>query len=77
MRLLFRGRPIEGVQGVAYRDADPQHKIRQRTDAEGRVSLPLEGHGVWLIKAVHMERADEQDTDWDWGSFWASFTFAG
>ncbi len=77
LRLLFRGRPIEGVLVVAYRDADPQHKVRARTDAGGRVSLPLDGHGVWLIKAVHMERAEAQDTDWDWGSYWASFTFAG
>lgn len=75
MRLLFRGRPIEGVLVTAYRDTDPQHKIRQRTDAEGRVSLPLDGPGVWLIKAVHMVRAGDDDPEWDWGSYWASFTF--
>ncbi len=75
LQLLYQGAGLPGVLVVAYRDKAPEHKIRGRTDAEGKVALLLDGEGVWLIKAVHMIRASESDEGYQWGSFWASLTF--
>lgn len=74
-QLLYQGEGLPGVLVVAYRDQAPEHKIRGRTDADGKVDLLLEGEGIWLIKAVHMIRASESDEGYQWGSFWASLTF--
>jgi uncharacterized GH25 family protein len=45
-----------------------------RTDAAGRVRVPLSRSGVWLVKAVHMIPAPA-GADADWESIWASLTF--
>jgi hypothetical protein len=47
--------------------------MRGRTDNEGRVAVPMSA-GVWLIKAVQMERA-AAGTGADWESVWTSLTF--
>lgn len=75
IQLLYQGAGLPDVLVVAYRDKAPEHKIRARTDADGKVELLLEGEGVWLVKAVHMIRAPESDEGYQWGSFWASLTF--
>ena len=41
-------------------------------DAKGHVLLPLSRPGVWLVKAVHITRADKPG---EWNSLWASLTF--
>lgn len=75
VRLLFRDAPQAGTLVVAFRKDEPQKKLTARTDEKGRVELPLEGAGVWLVKAVHMIPAPE-GSNADWESFWASLTFA-
>lgn len=76
VRLLYEGQPLAGALVVALRRADPARTIERRSDAEGRVRLPLSGTGPWLVKAVHMRPA-AADSGADWESLWASLTFAG
>jgi uncharacterized GH25 family protein len=47
--------------------------LRVRTDKDGRVVLPVTP-GVWLLKAVHMERA-AAESGADWSSVWTALTF--
>jgi hypothetical protein len=74
LTLTFRGKPIANVLVVAMSKTDPEKAVRARTDAKGRVTLPLAHAGFWLIKAVHMEAAPA-DAGADWESWWASITF--
>jgi hypothetical protein len=74
LALTFRGKPIANVLVVAMSKEDPAKAVRARTDAKGRVTLPLAHAGFWLIKAVHMEAAPA-DAGVDWESWWASITF--
>ena len=73
-RLLFDGKPLAGALVTATRRAAADRRIRARTDAAGRATLPLREAGVWLIASVHMVEAP-QGIAADWESFWASLTF--
>ncbi|HEX3578303.1 MAG TPA: DUF4198 domain-containing protein [Thermoanaerobaculia bacterium] len=74
LALTFRGKPLANALVVAMSKTDPEKAVRARTDAKGRVTLPLAHAGFWLIKAVHMEAAPA-DSGVDWESWWASITF--
>jgi hypothetical protein len=75
VRLLYRGAPLAGAKVAAVPKDQPSRQVAARTDAQGRVRLPLGGPGIWLVKAVHMIAAP-QGLGADWESFWASLTFA-
>lgn len=75
VRLLYGGAPLAGARVAALRKDQPSRQVAARTDAQGRVRLPLAGPGVWMIKAVHMIPAPP-GSGADWESFWASLTFA-
>lgn len=75
LRVLYEGRPLAGALVVAMHRDDPAHKLAQRSDAEGRVVLPLPREGQWLVKAVHMRPAPA-DSGADWESLWASLSFS-
>ena len=63
-------RPLGGVDAA-------ERTVSGRTDAEGRVRLPLAGGGeVWLVTAVHVVEAPTNDEGADWQSVWASLTLA-
>jgi uncharacterized GH25 family protein len=72
VQLLFLGQPLPDalVQAFAQAGGAP---LKARTDALGRLRLPLQP-GVWLLSAVHMVRADA-NLDADWQSIWTSLTF--
>ena len=73
-RLLFEGKPLAGAQVTAlYRDI-VLPRLTARTDARGRVTLPLRQRGVWLVETVHMVAAPAGSKA-DWESLWASLTF--
>ncbi len=74
IRLLFEGRPMEGVRVVAVEQSQAAERIATRTDVDGTASLDLPRGGTWLIHGVHMVRAEVPDVDWS--SHWASLTFA-
>ena len=76
--LLHEGRPLQGALVIAMRrtsasDGEGHVVVTSRTDAEGRIEVPLTS-GVWLVKAVHMERA-KAGTGADWESVWTALTF--
>jgi uncharacterized GH25 family protein len=78
VRLLHDGKPLEGALVVAMRrtsEAGGEGEVvtRSRTDADGRIVVPL-ASGVWLVKAVHMQRA-KAGTAADWESVWTALTF--
>jgi uncharacterized GH25 family protein len=76
VRLLAHGKPLEGVLIVVLKrpgaDGSPVQVARTRSDRDGRVTIPT-GEGVWLIKAVHMTRAESAGAEWE--SIWTSLTF--
>jgi uncharacterized GH25 family protein len=73
VRLLLDGQPLAGALVMALRHDAPSRRLEQRSDADGRVQLALDGAGPWLVKAVHM-RAAPADSGADWESLWASLT---
>ena len=74
VRLLFQGRPAEGVLVVAMNKRNPAAKITARTGKDGRVTFALPDAGMWLVKAVHMTPSPAGGAS-QWSSFWASLTF--
>ena len=74
MRLTFQGEALAGALVVAMNSRNPADKQSARSDAQGRVRFALRSGGLWLVKAVHMERA-AVESDADWRSYWASLTF--
>jgi uncharacterized GH25 family protein len=74
MRLTFHGEALAGALVVAMNSRNPADKQSARSDAQGRVRFALRSGGLWLVKAVHMERA-AAESDADWRSYWASLTF--
>jgi uncharacterized GH25 family protein len=74
LTLFFRGKPAANVLVVAMSKSDPDKAVRARTDAHGRVALPIAHGGFWLIKAVTMQPAPA-GAGVDWESWWASLTF--
>jgi hypothetical protein len=71
--LRYEGRPLPGALVMALH-ASGERLAAIRTDASGRVRVPLSRNGVWLVKAVHMVPAPA-GVDADWESIWASLTF--
>jgi hypothetical protein len=72
VRVLFRGQPTAGLLVLALRGEKAAKPASARSDREGRVRLRLDGPGRWMIKTVHLERADQPE--WEWESFWSSLT---
>jgi len=54
-----------------YADADPSQPLTALTDDKGRFVFSLNRTDLWLIKAVPIERIDDEA---DWQSWWASLT---
>jgi uncharacterized GH25 family protein len=74
LRLIYQNHPLAGALVVALNSLNPARKLAMRSDSEGRVRFQLQPGGLWLIKAVHMERAPVMSKA-DWTSYWASLTF--
>jgi uncharacterized GH25 family protein len=74
VRITYEGKPLPNALVAALSYDEPDRKLSQRSDANGRVVFRLPKAGVWLVKAVHMVRTKD-NPDADWESFWASLTF--
>jgi hypothetical protein len=72
-QVLWKGLPLANVQVMARPRDDPEQAVKLRTDAQGRVRIPLRA-GVWLVKAIHIQEAPVT-SGVAWESFWASLTF--
>lgn len=73
-QLLRDGAPVAGWLVRALARDRPEADLETRTDAEGRFRLRFAKAGVWLLKAIQMERAVGMP-EADWRSRWASLTF--
>ena len=71
--LRYEGEPLGGARVMALH-ASGEKLATIRSDAKGRVRVPLSRSGVWLVKTVHMVPAPA-GADADWESTWASLTF--
>jgi hypothetical protein len=77
VRLLFEDAPVVAALVDATWLAVPTRTVSLRTDAAGRVQIPLTHTGSWMLAAVHMEpAAPDVVPRADWESWWASLTFA-
>ena len=74
VRILHEGKPLAGALVHAFPKADPKAGSQTRTEADGRMSFAVDRPGPWLVKTVHMIRA-EGDPRADWESLWASLVF--
>jgi uncharacterized GH25 family protein len=74
LRLLYLGKPLSGTLVVAVPKAAPNRPVSARSDGQGRVRLPLDVAGDWMIKAVHIVPAPPGARG-QWESLWASLTF--
>ena len=74
VRITYEGKPLANALVAALPYDEPDRKLSQRSDANGRVVFRLPRVGVWLVKAVYMVRTKD-NPDADWESFWASLTF--
>jgi len=74
VQLLFEHTPLKGALVIALNRQHPNTRVAVRTNADGRVLLPLADPGEWLIKAVHMIAAPKESGA-EWQSYWASLTF--
>ena len=83
LRALYRGEPMVGAMvNVFVRDdisAEAIERLRPRTDAEGRVTIPLAPGHRYLANVVRMlepDAARSEATGAVWESLWASTTFS-
>jgi uncharacterized GH25 family protein len=74
VQLTYKGAPLAGALVVAFNQRSPYHKLRVRSDQNGRATFTIEEPGPWMVKAVHMVPA-AAGTNADWESYWASLTF--
>ena len=74
VRLLYKGKPIEGILITAFKKSNPEAAQKRRTNKAGLAMIPLPASGAWLLNAVHMiEPAPDDGIHWI--SLWASMTF--
>ncbi len=76
VQLLFRGRPAAdaAVQVAWLENGKGRQAFVGRTDAEGRLRVPIRASGPHRLHAIVMERSRQPEKA-DWESFWASLTF--
>lgn len=75
VRVLFQGQPAPDLEITASWIGANGAEMKKlgRTDAEGRLSVPLVASGAWRLHTILMEKRDEADVDWE--SYWAILTF--
>ncbi len=74
VKLLYEGEPVDGVLIMALNQRAPNEVQRIQSGPDGRAEFNLHRSGLWMVKAVHMVRAEAQAEE-NWRSYWASLTF--
>lgn len=76
VQVLFRGKPaVDVAVESAWLEAGKAKMMTiGRTDAQGRIVIPVKAQGPHRLHAIVMERCAEPQAA-DWESFWASLTF--
>lgn len=74
VQVLFRGEPLERANLCWDHPGNGEDFTGQSwTDGQGRVLVPIVRRGPMTLRLVHMTRP--QTEDYEWESFWASYTF--
>jgi uncharacterized GH25 family protein len=73
--VLWNGKPAPGIQveRAWAHGGKSDRKVIGRTDARGRIDIPVDSPGRWRLHAVHMRASTQPGADWE--SHWASLTF--
>ena len=72
--LLFRGKPIEGLQLQAFTKEQSDEIQKIRTDKDGRAVIKLDRPGQWFVKVAQIQ-AIIGDPKAKWKSWWATYLF--
>lgn len=77
VQVLFRGKPAAdvAVESAWLEGGKAKMEVFGRTDANGKLTIPVKATGPHRLHAIVMERCAEPQVA-DWESFWASLTFA-
>ncbi len=77
VRLLYRGKPAEGLLLIAFNKNFTGEAQRIRSDTDGRASVRLGRPGPWMLKAVKIlpYHSETIDPEAEWQSHWANLTF--
>ena len=75
--VLFRGKPAVdvAVESAWLENGKAKMEVYGRTDANGKIRIPIKATGPHRLHAIVMERCAEPKAA-DWESSWASLTFA-
>lgn len=74
-QVFFRDKPLENGSVEALCKDSSGHVTKEliKTDSRGQVQFRLTTPGTWMVRLTHMIVSN--DTDADYESFWASYTF--
>jgi uncharacterized GH25 family protein len=74
VQLLVRGKGAPNLE-VRVASSAVLGKVESigRTDANGKISIPVPAAGQYRLHAIHMERVTDGSADWE--SFWGTLTF--
>lgn len=77
VQVLFHGKPAAAVavESAWLEAGKAEMQTFGRTNAQGRITLPIKATGPHRLHAIVMERCAEPQAA-DWESSWASLTFA-
>ncbi len=79
VKVLFRGQPlVDRAVSIAQKWRGRVTEVFQRTSDAGIAKFTVEPHGQWLVRLIHMHRAEgpEAAGGIDWRSHWASLSFS-
>lgn len=66
VRVLFHGKPWQGKVNAIYadyekRDGEADYPVQVMTDADGRVEIPLDRNGLWMLRVSTSEPYSQAD----------------
>jgi len=70
VQVLYEGKPLADAQLLI---ASPATRIAGRTNAQGKLDVPITAAGPTRLHVVHMLAVQQPTHDWE--SYWASLTF--
>jgi uncharacterized GH25 family protein len=75
--VYFKGVPVEGIVVKIWHKTPTgtTTKIEVLTDKKGRIEVPVETNGTWMVSCVQMVRT-VNNTVADWQSYWGSATWS-
>jgi hypothetical protein len=74
VRVLFEGKPFEGVFVYPLAEGEEVYTTGYETDADGKAQVPIKTTGLWSLHCIYMRPyADRNEADWE--SFFATVTF--